>query len=279
MYTPQQLAKAQSIIFALLQCATQQEAAASLGMSAATLRRWLDKSEFQELYLEARQDQYWFLKARVQQTVSAAVQTVLEIMADATHGPAAQYQACRSVLHSSNTFRFQAGQIRAASAEQIQREETRADDPSSFPEEEPSFPSEKKGTARKAGAEAAKINRMVLAMVQHRGNRKKAAVDCDASPITIWRWMKRLDFQEQYRKELRAEYFRTKLLLQHTADMAFSIIERIMRDRKTPSLLRVRIAQFVFDFADRAAEEDHSEWTQGLINARKGLRKGLQQAA
>ena len=118
MYTPQQLAKAQSIIFALLQCATQQEAAASLGMSAATLRRWLDKSEFQELYLEARQDQYWFLKARVQQTVSAAVQTILEIMAD-THGPAAQFQACRSVVLSSNIFRFQAGQIRSESAEQI----------------------------------------------------------------------------------------------------------------------------------------------------------------
>jgi hypothetical protein len=273
MYSPQQLAKAQGIIFALLQCATQQEAAASLGMSAATLRRWLDKPEFQELYLQARLDRYWFLKARVQHTVSAAVQTILEIMADATHGPAAQFQACRSVLLSSNNFRFQAGQIRAESAEQIQSEESQWDDPSSFPEEAPSFSGEIKGTARKAGAEAAKINRMVLAMIQHRGNRAKAAVECDMSPVTIWRWMKRPEFQEQYRKELRAEYFRTKLLLQHTADMAFSIIERIMRDRKTPGLLRVRIAQFIFDFADRAVEEDHSEWTQGLIDARQGLKE------
>ena len=273
MYTPQQLARAQSIIFALLQYATQQEAAESLGMSAATLRRRLDKPEFQELFLQARQERYWFLKARVQQTVSVAVQTILEIMADATHGPAAQFQACRSVMLSSNTFRFEAGQIRAASAEQIQREETRGDDPSSFPEEAPSFSGEIKGTARKAGAAADKVRRIVLAMVQHRGNRAKAAVQCDMSPVTIWRWMKRPDFQEQYRKELRAEYLRTKLLLQHTADMAFSIVERIMRDRKTPSLLRARIAKFVCDFSDGAAEEDRSEWTQRLIDARKGLKE------
>jgi DUF1680 family protein len=80
----EEVAKAEEIIFAMLEHHSQEGAAAYLGMCTATIRRWLDKPEFQELYRQARRDQYWFLQARAQQAAPANVQMLLEIMADKT---------------------------------------------------------------------------------------------------------------------------------------------------------------------------------------------------
>lgn len=266
----EQTAKAQEIILALLEHHSQEKAAASLNMCPATLRRWLDKPEFQALYLRARRDRYWLLRARAQQAAPAAVQTLLELMADKSSGAAAQFRACRSVLLRANTFRFEQGQVSAERNEQIYREDTEYDfSPYLPPEALSESPCEVEETARKAGASADKINQIVLAMVQHGGNRAKAAVACGMSPVTIWRWMQKPEVQEQYRKEIRAAYLRAKALLQHTADMAFSIIERIMHDPKAPATVRLRIIEFVIDFGDLGAGEDLHERNEVLIKAKK----------
>jgi hypothetical protein len=73
-------------------------------------------------------------------------------------------------------------------------------------------------------------------MVQHGGNRTKAADACHMSPmspLTIWRLMKKPEFKAQYRKEQSGANDRAMALLDHTKGMALSIMEQLKTDKNT----------------------------------------------
>jgi hypothetical protein len=131
-----------------------------------------------------------------------------------------------------------------------------------------SGPYEIEGTARKAGAAAARINEVVIAMVQHGGNRAKAADACHMSPLTIWRLMKKPEFMAQYRKEQSGAYDRAMALLDHTKGMALSIMEHLRTDKNTPTSVQLQIIEFMLDFAEAGIAVDLQERFDVLTKAR-----------
>jgi hypothetical protein len=86
------------MILALLENSTLEKAAASLGISIATLWRWTQKEEFQEALLKARREAFSKSVARLQHGSSAAVATLLGVMADRTAPHACRVRAADSVL-------------------------------------------------------------------------------------------------------------------------------------------------------------------------------------
>ena len=86
------------MILALLENGTLEQAAASLGTSSATLWRWTQNEEFQEAFLKARREAFSKSVARLQHGSSAAVATLLGVMADRTAPHACRVRAADSVL-------------------------------------------------------------------------------------------------------------------------------------------------------------------------------------
>src|SRR6202158_1509887 len=69
-----------------------------LGISIATLWRWTQKEEFQEALLKARREAFSKSVARLQHGSSAAVATLLGVMADRPAPHACRVRAADSVL-------------------------------------------------------------------------------------------------------------------------------------------------------------------------------------
>jgi hypothetical protein len=86
------------MILALLENSTIEKAAVSLGTSSATLWRWTQNEEFQEAFLKARREAFSKSVSRLQHASSAAVATLLSIMADRMAPPACRVRAADSVL-------------------------------------------------------------------------------------------------------------------------------------------------------------------------------------
>jgi hypothetical protein len=95
--------KEERMIVALLEHSSVEKAAASLGISEATLWRRLKEPSFQEAFRHARREAFSRAVARLQQASSAAVTTVLRMMCDAKTPPASRLRAATSVLEL--TFR------------------------------------------------------------------------------------------------------------------------------------------------------------------------------
>jgi len=112
--------KQEDAIAALLSQRNIEEAARSTGIAVRTLLRWLQKSEFQTAYREARRDAFAQSIGRLQQAASAAVSTLLKIMVDATAPAASRVRAADCVLgHAAKAIELADIEFRVAELEHV----------------------------------------------------------------------------------------------------------------------------------------------------------------
>jgi hypothetical protein len=262
MKTITQSAMAERIILALLEHSTQERAATALGISAATIRRWLKKPEFQNLYREARREAYSHVIGRAQHAAPLAARTLLQVMVD-RHAPiATQSRAARCVLNRANAFRLEDMQSQIENLEQIQREGELAEaqfqeanqGASDGPRRRECVQLTAGGTPRKTNSSLAKMDTIILALLEH-GSHAKAAAACGMSTVTVWRWSRKPEFQEQYRKALREARSVATTILQQGASAAMSFQKRMLTD-KAPTAVRVQAAEIILDLAAIGAQED-----------------------
>jgi hypothetical protein len=90
--------KKEAAIAALLSQRNHEEAARAAGVSKRTLHRWLQLTEFQAVYLEARRAAMVQANARLQQAASAAVSALLKVMVDPNSPASARVRAADCVL-------------------------------------------------------------------------------------------------------------------------------------------------------------------------------------
>jgi hypothetical protein len=90
--------KHEQAISALLTQPTLAEAATTVGVGEATLRRWLQQASFQVAYRQARREAVSQAIARLQQVTTVAVSTLEDIMTDPTARESARVTAARAVL-------------------------------------------------------------------------------------------------------------------------------------------------------------------------------------
>ena len=83
---------------ALLTQPTQEMAAAEAGIGPRTLRRYLADPEFQEEYKKAFSGLVTEATRQAQQSLSAALSTLREILEDSSQAATARIQASRSLL-------------------------------------------------------------------------------------------------------------------------------------------------------------------------------------
>lgn len=254
----------QQIILALLDNFTQEKAAASLGICAATIRRRLDKLEFQKLYLQARRDQHSFLRARARQAVPSVLQAFAEIMGDETAKAADRFKACKSIQKHAETFELEHLQASIDEVqEHIERKENMMEEGNGLDisrllrlkTKSERFPA----TARKTSATAAKINQVVFAMIQHPGNRTKAALDCHMSTETFWRWWQKPEVKATYRKELVAIDLRGNALIQQATVAAYTYMELLMKSNTTPVAVRLQSGNSILHYARAGTQMDLQE--------------------
>ena len=254
MNTNKSKAQAERIVLAMLEHCTEEKAAAALGMSTSTIRRWLKRPEFQELYRKARVDAFSHVTGRAQYMAPLAAATLTSIANDPTASPTAQFRASEALLKHANTFQLEDLKARMESMK-AQRdgevEETENDNVA--PQVNSVLSYESESTRKKIGASAAKMDRFCLAVLQH-GSSSKAAVACGVSPITVWRWSRKPEFQEQCRKARCEKYFFAISFLQRTANAAMSTMMRLMSS--TNVMIRVRAAEFILELARTGVQED-----------------------
>jgi hypothetical protein len=74
--------KMEQAIAALMSHRNIEEAAKVVGISVATLKRWMDQPEFKTAYLQARLDAVMQANARIQQSCGVAASVLFKVMAD-----------------------------------------------------------------------------------------------------------------------------------------------------------------------------------------------------
>ncbi len=90
--------KMEAAVAALLTAPTIATAAAAVGISEQTLWRWLQNSDFQERYREAKRQAVTQAIARLQQVSSEAVETLQQVMNDPETSASARVSAAKIVL-------------------------------------------------------------------------------------------------------------------------------------------------------------------------------------
>ena len=96
-------------------------------------------------------------------------------------------------------------------------------------------------------------DKMIVALLEH-PTLEKASAAIGMSDVTLWRWMRKPDFQKAYRNARREAFSRAVARLQHTSDAAVATLLRIMTDREAPAASRVRAADCVLQTAMRGIE-------------------------
>ena len=105
---------------ALLQYGTKEKAAQEAGISVVTLWRWLKQPPFQEALHQARREAFSQSTGRLQQASSAAVSTLLRVMARPDTPASSKVQASRSVIElSQKSFELEDMEIRLARLEKL----------------------------------------------------------------------------------------------------------------------------------------------------------------
>ena len=90
--------KQEAAIVALVSQPTIKDAANAAGVNEATIFRWLQLKEFQEAYRVVRRESVKQAVARLQQATSQAVDTLSDVMSNATTFPAARVSAAKAIL-------------------------------------------------------------------------------------------------------------------------------------------------------------------------------------
>ncbi len=130
----------------------------------------------------------------------------------------------------------------------------------------------------KTSASAAKAERIIVALLEH-GTAEKAALALGVSATTVWRWLNKPEFHQQYRQARREAYARAVGRLQHAAEAAVSTLLRVMVDKDAPAASRLRAAQCVLEHGDRFVLEDLQARVAGLEQARQELSTGSHESA
>ena len=110
--------KMEEAVAALLTQRNHEEAARAVGIGTATLLRWQKQPEFQQAYRAARRAAHAQSIARLQQSTSAAVSTLLKVMVDANTPAATKIRAADSVLnHSAKAIEIEDVDVRVSELE------------------------------------------------------------------------------------------------------------------------------------------------------------------
>jgi molybdenum-dependent DNA-binding transcriptional regulator ModE len=105
----------------------------------------------------------------------------------------------------------------------------------------------------KCGIGSRKADRIILALLEH-GSIQKAAAALGMSDVTLWRRLRKPEFQEAYRLARREAFSQSMGRLQHAAGAAASTLLRIVVDKEAPAGTRVRAAHCVLEHAANAFE-------------------------
>jgi len=87
-------------------------------------------------------------------------------------------------------------------------------------------------------------DKMIVALLEN-PTLEKAAASIGMSDVTLWRWMRKPEFQNAYRDARRQAFSRAVARLQHASNAAVATLLRIMTDREAPAASRVRAADCV----------------------------------
>ena len=90
--------KIEAAAAALLTARSSEEAAQTVGISPATLRRWQKEPEFEAAYSAAKRAAFGQAIGRLHHFSSAAVSTLGKVMLDAATPPATKVRAADSIL-------------------------------------------------------------------------------------------------------------------------------------------------------------------------------------
>jgi hypothetical protein len=94
--------KKEQAIAALLSHRNVEESAKAAGISAATLKRWMQLPEFKAAYLEARREAVFQTNARIQQNSGAAAAVLFKLMADPATPASVRARTAQCILESAN---------------------------------------------------------------------------------------------------------------------------------------------------------------------------------
>jgi DNA-binding MurR/RpiR family transcriptional regulator len=111
--------KLEEAVAAMLTQRNIEEAARSIGVSAATLMRWQKLPEFQVAYREARRAAFGQTVARLQQGTSAAATTLLKTMIDPTTPASVKVRAAEAIFnHAAKAIEIEDIEARVSALEQ-----------------------------------------------------------------------------------------------------------------------------------------------------------------
>ena len=112
--------KQEAAIVALLTQRSVEEAARVAGIGTKTLLRWLQVPEFQTAFRAARREAVGQAVARLQQSTSAAVTTLLKLMVDSNTPASTKARVADSVLaHAIKGIEMEDLSVRVAELERL----------------------------------------------------------------------------------------------------------------------------------------------------------------
>ena len=111
--------KKEEAVAALLSQPSTEHADRAIGIVPATLLRWMKEPEFDAAYREAKRKAFGQSIARLQQSTSAAVTTLLKVMVDPNTPANTKVRAADSVLnHSAKAIEIEDIEARVTALEQ-----------------------------------------------------------------------------------------------------------------------------------------------------------------
>ena len=111
--------KMDDAVAALLTQRNIEEAARTVGISTATLMRWMKEVEFEKAYRDARRAAVRQSTARLQQATSAAATTLLKTMIDPATPASVRIRAAEAILsHSAKAIEIEDIEARVSELEQ-----------------------------------------------------------------------------------------------------------------------------------------------------------------
>jgi hypothetical protein len=110
--------KMDDAVAALLTQRNIEEAARTVGISAATFMRWMKEPEFQKAYRDARRAAVGQATARLQQATSAAATTLMKMMIDPSTPASVRVRAAEAIFnHSHKAIEIEDVEVRVSELE------------------------------------------------------------------------------------------------------------------------------------------------------------------
>ena len=111
--------KMEDAVAALLTQRNVEEAARTVGISTATLMRWMKEPDFQKAYREARRAAFGQSIARLQQGTSAAATTLIKLLLDQNTPASVRARVADSIFdHAAKAIEIEDIEARVSALEQ-----------------------------------------------------------------------------------------------------------------------------------------------------------------